>query len=133
MIELVIEERCAGCDRCVAACPTNVLEATAGPPVIARPDDCQTCFLCELYCEADALYVAPQCDRHVEVDREAVLASGLVGSFRRESGWGEWRNDPAHANLHWRMDEIFRRARGAGSRDAGGNPVCPIRNPEAAA
>jgi NAD-dependent dihydropyrimidine dehydrogenase PreA subunit len=31
-------------------------------PVIARPEDCQTCFMCELYCRADALYVGPDHD-----------------------------------------------------------------------
>jgi len=27
--------------------------------VIARQNDCQSCFLCEIYCPTDALYVAP--------------------------------------------------------------------------
>lgn len=131
MIELVIEERCSGCDGCVAVCPTNVLDRSAGGvPVIARQEDCQTCFMCELYCTSDAIFVAPECDRPVPIDREAIIASGLLGGFRRDSGWGEWRDDPRYPNLHWRMDEIFRRARGAASRDGGGNPIRPLPTPK---
>jgi NAD-dependent dihydropyrimidine dehydrogenase PreA subunit len=55
MIELVSETRCIGCDICVNVCPTNVFDATPdGVPVIARKSDCQTCFMCELYCPTDA-------------------------------------------------------------------------------
>ena len=51
MIELISAERCTACNICVSACPTNVFEAVPGGlPRIARQDDCQTCFMCELYC-----------------------------------------------------------------------------------
>jgi NAD-dependent dihydropyrimidine dehydrogenase PreA subunit len=51
MIELVSHDRCITCQACVVACPENVFDKVPHkPPVIARPDDCQTCFLCELYC-----------------------------------------------------------------------------------
>lgn len=56
MIALLLADRCTACQRCVEVCPRNVFDGTeAGPPVIARPEDCQTCFQCELYCRADAL------------------------------------------------------------------------------
>ena len=49
MIEIVSPSRCTACNICVSACPTNVFDKAPGaPPVIARPDDCQTCFMCEL-------------------------------------------------------------------------------------
>ena len=49
MIELISEERCTSCDICVRVCPVNVFEARDGePPVIARQQDCQTCYMCEL-------------------------------------------------------------------------------------
>ena len=55
MIEIVSPERCTGCNICVHACPTNVFEAVKnGPPRRARQSDCQTCFMCELYCPEDA-------------------------------------------------------------------------------
>ena len=50
MIEVIDAERCTSCDICVNVCPTNVFDKTDGIPVIARQSDCQTCFLCELYC-----------------------------------------------------------------------------------
>jgi len=50
MIELLVNARCTQCNACVAACPMNVFEAVpGGPPRIARPADCQTCYMCELY------------------------------------------------------------------------------------
>jgi len=111
MIEHILADRCTGCGACVEVCPTDVLELSpAGLAVAARPRDCQTCFMCELYCRWDALYVAPRCDGPAEVS-EAVARAG-AGQFRRESGWDEWAGDPAYANEHWRMDEIFARARG---------------------
>lgn len=114
MITLVAEDRCVGCNVCVEVCPTNVLEAAAsGPPRIARQADCQTCFMCELYCRADAIYVDPDCEATAPVDTAALEASGLMGQYRRDSGWDEWASDPARANAHWRMDAIFARARAA--------------------
>jgi NAD-dependent dihydropyrimidine dehydrogenase PreA subunit len=83
MIELVSEERCILCNKCVQVCPMNVFSAIKGtPPVIARKDDCQTCFMCELYCPVDALYVAPQAEAAAAVSERAVIANGLLGSYR---------------------------------------------------
>ncbi len=119
MIELVLADRCTGCGDCVRLCPTNVFDlGSEGRPVIARQADCQTCFLCELYCEADALYVAPDCEAPTPgLDPEALVASGLVGQFRRDSGWGEWAS--LYANEHWRMEEIFTRGRAIARPKAG--------------
>lgn len=112
MIALLLDERCTSCQRCVQICPANVFDiSTAGPPAIARAEDCQTCFACELYCQADALFVEPTVDKQVEVDKAAVQASGLLGVYRRDSGWHEWQRDPRYPNQHWRMEEVF--ARGA--------------------
>jgi NAD-dependent dihydropyrimidine dehydrogenase PreA subunit len=112
MIELLLTDRCTGCNACVATCPSNVFDAVpGGVPVIARQEDCQTCFMCELHCVADALYVGPNCDAPEPIDPVAVRKSGLLGQFRRHSGWHEWEGH--YPNEHWRMDEVFRRARGA--------------------
>lgn len=110
MIELLVESRCTACNVCVETCPTGVFERTDGVPRIAHPDDCQTCFMCELYCRADALYVAPDCEGRVVVDEAAIVASGRLGQFRRDSGWDEWEADPSRSNDHWRMETVFARA-----------------------
>lgn len=98
MIELVSASRCIGCDLCVSVCPTNVFDAVPdAPPVIARQSDCQTCFMCEVYCPVDALYVAHDAEQPVGVEEEAIVASGLMGSYREIVGWGYGRT-PGAAN-----------------------------------
>jgi NAD-dependent dihydropyrimidine dehydrogenase PreA subunit len=87
MIEVIDAERCTSCDICVAVCPTNVFDKTNGIPVIGRQDDCQTCFLCELYCPEDALFVSPFADAKQNADIAALKQGGLLGSYRRAVGW----------------------------------------------
>ncbi|MBV1825406.1 4Fe-4S dicluster domain-containing protein [Komagataeibacter oboediens] len=110
MISLIFEDRCTACNECVIVCPRDVFDPCPGnSPEIARPDDCQTCFLCELYCQADAIYVAPESDSRLA---GTDLAVAFSGELRRESGWDEWADDPARRNQHWRMEDVFKRARG---------------------
>jgi NAD-dependent dihydropyrimidine dehydrogenase PreA subunit len=109
MIEFVMADRCTACQRCVEVCPSNVLERReSAPPLIARQEDCQTCFMCELYCTADAIYVGPDADRAEAVDPAAIAASGLLGQYRRDSGWDEWQG--RYPNEQWLMETVFRRA-----------------------
>jgi NAD-dependent dihydropyrimidine dehydrogenase PreA subunit len=115
MIELILSDRCIGCGACVEVCPTNVLDPSAsGLPILARVEDCQTCFMCELYCPADAIYVAPDCDRRVAVNPEDVMASGRLGQYRKHSGWDEWAEH--FPNHQWLMELVFRRAGEAAAR-----------------
>lgn len=94
MIELVSESRCVGCDICVKICPTNVFDPGDGaPPAIARQQDCQTCFICEAYCPADALYVAPESNRSVPVQEDALADAGRLGEYRVILGWGPGRHN----------------------------------------
>jgi NAD-dependent dihydropyrimidine dehydrogenase PreA subunit len=66
VIELVVATSCTQCNECVKVCPSNVFDAVpGGVPVIARQDDCQTCYMCEMYCAADALFVGSDCE-HAE-------------------------------------------------------------------
>ncbi len=106
MIELISENRCIECNLCVAACPDNVFDARPdAPPVIARKHDCQTCFLCELYCPVDALYVSPEAERDDPVREEVLVAQGLLGSFRRAMGWSNGKPKGTHLDLTHRMFE----------------------------
>jgi NAD-dependent dihydropyrimidine dehydrogenase PreA subunit len=96
VIELVSESRCIKCDVCIRVCPTNVFEHGEDRlPVIKRQEDCQTCFMCEAWCPTDALFVAPQtapvAAGSVYRDEEWLVQRGLLGSYRRELGWGQGR------------------------------------------
>lgn len=100
MIEVVSETRCILCNKCVQVCPMNVFAAVKGaPPVIARQQDCQTCFMCELYCPVDALFVAPDAEHVTHVSEHMVAA--LLGSFRG-MGWAIADGDSGP------MDQSFR-------------------------
>lgn len=111
MLELIFNDRCSGCGQCASVCPTNVLTFTGNAPQISAPQACQTCFMCELYCPEDALYVDPDPERLHHPDPAQIAASGLLGQYRRDSGWGEWAGNPSHQNEHWRMDGVFALAR----------------------
>jgi NAD-dependent dihydropyrimidine dehydrogenase PreA subunit len=109
MIELIVADRCTHCGDCVEICPTNVFDISpSGPPVLARVEDCQTCFLCELYCRADAIYVDPNADSRVPVSTSDAVASGSLGQYRKHSGWDEWADQ--FPNNQWLMETVFRRA-----------------------
>ena len=108
MIELVFEDRCTGCGDCVVACPSHVFDLTPdGSPVIARQDQCQTCFLCELYCEADALYVGPDQRGPEPVDPAAILASGQLGRLRRDQVWTPATGDTDPLDQYWRLGPLL--------------------------
>jgi NAD-dependent dihydropyrimidine dehydrogenase PreA subunit len=94
MIEVLSETRCTGCNLCVRVCPTRVFDE--GPddiPIVARQEDCQTCFQCEAYCPADAIFVAPFREPVApgsEWKDEAGLArAGQLGLYRARVGWGK--------------------------------------------
>jgi NAD-dependent dihydropyrimidine dehydrogenase PreA subunit len=104
MIELVSEERCIECNICVSVCPTNVFDKTSGGiPVIARQSDCQTCFMCEVYCPADALYVAPEVDESLAFSEQVLGESGILGSYREQLGWGQGRKSTAKLDGSYEM------------------------------
>ncbi|VCU69363.1 ferredoxin [Pigmentiphaga humi] len=95
MIELISQDRCTGCNVCVRACPNDVFAARPDQaPAIARPADCHTCFLCELYCPVDAIYVAPHDPATPRPEETHVIQ---WGSYARASGWTKGRPQLAKA------------------------------------
>lgn len=102
MIELISESRCVQCNLCVSVCPTDVFDkGMDGIPLIARKEDCQTCFMCELYCPADAMYVAPFAERQAEVQEAELEERGLLGGYREKIGWGPGRKPvSSHEYMH---------------------------------
>ncbi len=56
------KEFCKGCNYCIEYCPMKVYEPSDElngkgyrVPIIARPEDCSECGLCELYCPEFAI------------------------------------------------------------------------------
>jgi NAD-dependent dihydropyrimidine dehydrogenase PreA subunit len=105
MIAHIFADLCNGCQDCVRACPTHVLDASpaGGPPVIARLDQCQTCFMCELYCPQDAIFVGPDQTRAETIDPGAIRASGVLGQMRRDHIWDAPPGDLAPLSEYWRL------------------------------
>ena len=100
MIELVSTARCTECNICVKICPMNVFDRVAGAaPVVARQDDCQTCFMCELYCPDAALYVAPDSGA-VRGVNEPTLP---LGSYRAAIGWSRSARDNRGVDLSYKL------------------------------
>jgi len=104
MIELLSATRCVACDACVKVCPTNVFDAVDdAPPRIARQADCQTCFMCELYCPTDALFVSPEADGPSAVQETELSARGALGSYRAAVGWGQGQKPGARSDASYRV------------------------------
>ena len=111
MIELIVADRCTACGDCVKACPTHVFDlAPSGGPIIARQDQCQTCFLCELYCEVDAIYIGPDQRKPEPVDPGQIIASGHLGRLRRDHGWDKaaGAGEPPLSD-YWRLGPLLGR------------------------
>lgn len=60
MIAKIDHEKCVGCGKCANVCPLDTIRLNKnGKACIAYPDDCMTCFACEMACPQQAIYVHP--------------------------------------------------------------------------
>jgi 2-oxoglutarate ferredoxin oxidoreductase subunit delta len=51
-------ELCKACGICIELCPEKVFDRDKlGNPVLARPEDCSQCLICELHCPDFAIEV----------------------------------------------------------------------------
>ncbi|MCL5962122.1 MAG: ferredoxin family protein [Chloroflexi bacterium] len=64
-VERINYEACTSCGKCYDMCPMDVYERAGRTYYIAHSKDCMTCFLCEIDCPKDAIYVGPERGRPV--------------------------------------------------------------------
>ncbi len=55
LVHSINDDRCTGCDACVAVCPTNVLDLVQNKSRVLRFQDCIQCEACMWVCPTEAL------------------------------------------------------------------------------
>jgi thioredoxin reductase/ferredoxin len=60
LVHDINDDRCTGCDACVAVCPTNVLDLVSNKSRVLRFEDCIQCEACMTACPTEALVMFPE-------------------------------------------------------------------------
>ncbi len=60
LVHDINDDRCTGCDACVAVCPTNVLDLVQNKSRVLRFHDCIQCEACMWACPTEALVMFPE-------------------------------------------------------------------------
>lgn len=63
--------------------------------------------MCELYCEADAIYVAPDQRMPETIDPAIVRASDHLGRLRRDYGWANAEQTAEPLAQFWRLGPLL--------------------------
>ncbi len=64
-VESIDYDACSDCGECYETCPLDVYDRAGSTYYIAHHDDCMACFLCEIDCPQDAIYISPKRSRPV--------------------------------------------------------------------
>ncbi len=64
-VERIDYEACSDCGECYETCPLDVYDRVGSTYYIAHHADCMVCFLCEIDCPQDAIYIGPERSRPV--------------------------------------------------------------------
>lgn len=100
MIEFINEATCVNCNKCVEVCPTDVFERASPVPTVERLDECTACMNCELYCPTDSIYVSPLHEPERDLDKQAIIASGILGSYARAMSWDHGTPPDGYGDNH---------------------------------
>src|SRR5262245_31891116 len=60
LVHDINDDRCTGCDACVAVCPTNVLDLVSNKSRVLNFQDCIQCEACMFACPTEALVMFPE-------------------------------------------------------------------------
>src|SRR5262245_13681999 len=60
LVHDINDDRCTGCDACVAVCPANVLDLVDNKSRVLRYQDCIQCEACVHACPTEALVMFPE-------------------------------------------------------------------------
>jgi len=60
VVKYIDYEKCSHCLKCWLVCPMDVYRLAGKQVYIAYPQDCMCCYLCELECSREAIYVDPR-------------------------------------------------------------------------
>ena len=83
-------ESCVNCGKCVKICPLDVLREGKTTPEIVYREDCQSCFLCIIYCPKHAITVDTERGRAralLKKQREGAACAGLSPETCTRSVW----------------------------------------------